>query len=137
MDHVDIKSEKARPGWSKTVHSEPSAVIDLSACRGVRFMKSAISLVREMEAQGHPVGNGHLFRLVNKHRSGFTEDPLSANALRKHMIQQHLTVRDAGLYDEETLHNFRRSAVQNAASIEGFDVPKLMAMGRWKSYAAF
>jgi hypothetical protein len=45
--------------------------------------------------------------------------------------------KESGLYAGETLHSFWRSAVQSAAQIEGFDVPKLMSMGRWKSYAAF
>jgi integrase len=134
MDQLDVKSEEARPGWSKTVQAEPSAVIDLSTARGGRFMKSAISLVQEMEVQGHPVGEGPLFRPVNRQRMGFTNEALSANALRKR-IQEHL--KTAGLYDGETLHSLRRSAVQNAAEIEGFDIPKLMAMGRWKSFAAF
>lgn len=50
-------------------------------------------------------------------------------------IQKHL--KDAGLFEGETLHSFRQSAVQNAAEIEGYDVEKLMVRGRWSSYAAF
>jgi hypothetical protein len=50
-------------------------------------------------------------------------------------VQAHL--KAAGLFNGETLHSFRRSAVQGAAEIEGYDVPKLVAQGRWKSYAAF
>jgi integrase len=130
FDQIDTQAEQARPGWSKTVQSEPSSVIDLSAARGGRFMKSAAALIHEMESQGHPVGTGPLFRPMNKQRSGFNGEALSANALRKR-VQQHL--KDAGLYDGETLHSFRRSAVQSAAEIEGFDVTRLMALGRWKS----
>jgi integrase len=134
VDQIDTENEEARPGWSKTVQAEPSAVIDLSRARGGRFMKSAAALIHEMESQGHVIGMGNLFRPMNRQRTGFADEALSANALRKR-IQQHL--KDAKLYDGETLHSFRRSAVQNAAEIEGFDVPKLMALGRWKSYAAF
>ena len=32
---------------------------------------------------------------------------------------------------------FRRSAVQHAAELEGYDVERLMEQGRWKSRAAF
>jgi hypothetical protein len=46
-------------------------------------------------------------------------------------------MKDAGLYKGETLHSFRRSAVQGAAEFEGYDVQRLMALGQWKSYAAF
>jgi hypothetical protein len=41
------------------------------------------------------------------------------------------------MYAGETLHSFRRSAVQNAVHIEGYNVKRLMELGRWKSYAAF
>jgi hypothetical protein len=71
---------------------------------------------------------------LKKRRDGFEDVALSANALRKR-IQQH--IKDAGLYEGETLHSFRRLAVQDAAGIEGYDVQKFMALGRWKSYAAF
>lgn len=75
-----------------------------------------------------------MFRRMNKARIGFMDSPLSAAALRKR-VQRHL--QDAGLYEGETLHSFRRSAVQSAARIEGYDVKRLMELGRWKSYGAF
>jgi integrase len=87
-----------------------------------------------MEEAGHPIGMGNLFRPLNRRRDGSEEGALLANALRKR-IQMHL--KDAGLFEGETLHSFRRSAVQGAAEMEGFNVPKLMELGRWKSYAAF
>jgi integrase len=134
VDQIDFESQVVSPGWSKTVQNEPSASIDMSGARGGRFIRSAVALIREMEKQGHPIGTGSLFRPINRQTDGFTEECLSASALRKR-IQQHL--KDAGLFEGETLHSFRRSAVQGAAEIEGFDVAKLMALGRWKSYAAF
>lgn len=80
------------------------------------------------------MGRGYLFRPMNRSRTGFNDSPLSAAALRKR-VQHHL--QDAGIYEGETLHSFRRSAVQGAAKIEGYDVKKLMEFGRWKSYSAF
>lgn len=50
-------------------------------------------------------------------------------------MQQHL--EKANLFEGETLHSFRRSAVQHAAEIEGYNVERLMKKGRWKSYSAF
>jgi hypothetical protein len=133
-DQVDFGTQEVSPGWSKTVRQEPSACIELHGEGCGRFMESAARMMKEMERQGHEVGHGYLFRPVNKARIGFMDAPLSSAALRKR-VQHHL--QDAGLYDGETLHSFRRSAVQNAAKIEGYDVKKLMEFGRWKSYAAF
>jgi hypothetical protein len=62
------------------------------------------------------------------------DEPLKAAAMRKR-VQQHL--KKANLYEGETLHSFRRSAVQHAAAIVGYDVERLMKRGRWASYAAF
>jgi hypothetical protein len=97
-------------------------------------LRSAAALVGEMEKGGHASSRGFLFRPLNRQRTGFEESALSAGALRKR-IQQHM--KDAKVFDGETLYSFRRSAVQNAASIEGYDVARLMELGRWKSYAAF
>jgi integrase len=134
VDQVDFENGVAEPGWSKTVRAEPSARIDLTEGGRGRFLRSAASLIGEVERLGHASKHGYLFRPQNRKRSGFEESALSANALRRR-IQQHL--KDAKIYNEKTLHSFRRSAVQNAASIEGFDVQRLMALGRWKSQAAF
>ena len=61
-------------------------------------------LIQEMEEAGHPIGMGNLFRPLNWQRDDFEETgTLSANALRKR-VQQHL--KDAGLYEGETLHSF-------------------------------
>jgi integrase len=134
VSEVDFENGSAEPGWSKTVRKEASACINLTGSGRGRFLVSAAKLISVMEKAGHPIGMGNLFRPLNRRRDGFEDSALSANALRKR-IQMHL--KDAGLYEGETLHSFRRSAVQGAAEMEGFDVPKLMEMGRWKSYAAF
>jgi hypothetical protein len=91
-------------------------------------------MLAEMGLQGIPAESGFLFRPLNKSRTGLKDEPLKENALRKR-IQKHLT--SAGLFEGETLHSFRRSAVQNAAELEGFDVEKLMKRGRWSSHSAF
>jgi integrase len=121
---VDFEEGLAEPGWSKTVRKEPSASINLSGPGRGRFLMSAAKLIGVMEETDQPVGMGSLFRPLNKRRDGFEEEALSSSALRKR-IQQHL--KDAGLFEGETLHSFRRSAVQRAAEIEEFNVPKLMA----------
>jgi integrase len=131
---VNFRDGVSEPGWSKTVRKEPSATIDLTSGKRGRFLKSAAALIREMEDGGHAIGMGFLFRPLNRRKDGFEDVALSANALRKR-IQLHM--KEAGLFEGETLHSFRRSAVQGAAEIEGYDVEKLMALGRWKSYAAF
>jgi hypothetical protein len=133
-DQVDFNAGVAEPGWSKTVRTEPSARIDLADGQRGRFLQSAAALIGEMEREGHVSKRGFLFRPMNRKRSDFEDSTLSANALRKR-IQQHM--KDAKIYNGETLHSFRRSAVQNAAAIEGYDIPRLMALGRWKSEAAF
>jgi integrase len=134
IDQVDFESGVAEPGWSKTVHAEPSSRIELGGEQRGRFLRSAAALIGEMEKEGHASSRGFLFRPLNRQRSGFEESALSAGALRKR-IQQHM--KDAEVFEGETLHNFRRSAVQNAAAIEGYNVARLMELGRWKSYAAF
>lgn len=39
-------------------------------------------------------------------------------------------MKKAELYEGETLHSFRRSAVQHAAEMEGYNAEMLMKMGR-------
>jgi hypothetical protein len=133
-DQIDMEAGIALPGWSKIVQAEPSARIDLTEGRRGRFLQSADNLLAEMERQGHSGGHDYVFRPLTRNRNGFEDSALSSNALRRR-IQQHL--RHADLYEGETLHSCRRSAIQNAASIEGYDVKTLMDLGRWKSYAAF
>lgn len=90
-------------------------------------------LLAEMERQAIPMESGYLFRLLNKSRTKFKDEPLNPGTLKKR-VQQHLA--KAELFEGEALHSFRRSAVQNAAEIEGYNVAKLMQRGRWASYAA-
>jgi integrase len=87
-----------------------------------------------MEQVAYPIGNGYLFRPLSRNRNGFENEPLKSDAMRRR-VQKHL--KAAGLYEGETLHSFRRSAVQHSADIEGYDIKRLMEFGRWKSYAAF
>jgi integrase len=131
---IDFDEGVSEPGWSKMVRKEYSATINLTESGRGRFLASEAKLIKVMEDSGYPIGMGYLFRPLNKRRDGFEDASLSANALRKR-VQQHL--KDAGLYDGETLHSFRRSAVHGAVEMEGLNVPKLMALGRWKSYSAF
>jgi integrase len=131
---VNFKDGVSEPGWSKTVQKERSATIDLTQNGRGRFLASATALICEMEQNGYPVGMGYLFRPLNRRRDGFEDKALSANTLQKR-VQLHM--KEAGLYEGETLHSFRRSAVQGTAEIEGYDVSKLMAFGRWKSYSGF
>lgn len=132
---IDGDERLVLPGWSKTVRAEPSGRIELTGREsGMNFLQGSAELVAEMEAQGQAIGTGYLFRPLNSSRTAFLNEPLKAPALQKH-IQQYL--KKVELFEGETLHSFRRSAVQHAAEIEGFDVQKLMERGRWASYSAF
>jgi integrase len=132
---IDREDQTVLPGWSKTVQQEPSARIDLTGEGGSKTcLGSSAQLLGEMERQEIPLVRGFLFRPQTKNRRGFEDESLKSAAMRKR-IQKHL--KDADLFEGETLHSFRRSAVQNAAEIEGYDVAKLMLRGRWSSYAAF
>lgn len=132
---IDREEEVVLPGWSKTVHSEPSGRFELAkGGREMTFLEGSGELLAEMERQKIGLGRGFLFRKLNRSRNGFEDEPLKSPALKKR-VQQHL--EKAQLFEGETLHSFRRSAVQHAADIEGYDVEKLMKRGRWKSYSAF
>jgi integrase len=102
-DQVDFEDGAVEPGWSKTVQEEPSARIDLTEGQRGRFLQSAAALIGETEKHGYASERGFLFRPLNRQRSGFEDSALSANALRKR-IQQHM--KDAGVFDGETLHSF-------------------------------
>jgi integrase len=131
---IDREEAVALPGWSKTVHAEPSGRIELTrAGGGTTFLEGSAELLAEMEQQKRSLGKGYLFRPLNRSRTGFQDEPLKSSALKKR-VQQHLA--KANLFEGETLHSFRRLAVQHAAEIEGFDVERLMKKGRWASYAA-
>jgi integrase len=123
------------PGWSKTVREEPSGQVELTRSqKNVTFLAGSAELLAEMARQGISTGRGFLFRALNTSKTGFKDEPLKSGTLKKR-IQQHTA--KAELFKGETLHSFRRSAVQNAAEIEGYDVAKLMQRGRWSSYSAF
>jgi integrase len=66
--------------------------------------------------------------------SGFVNEPMSSDTLRKRLQKR---LKDAGLFEGETVHSFRRFAVQHAAVNLNYSVKQLMDLGRWKSYAAF
>jgi hypothetical protein len=88
-----------------------------------------------MADHGVDIGeNGYLFRAQNRSRNGFDDKPITSSALRKR-IQKRL--QEAGLYEGETLHSFRRSVVQHAAIELKYDVKKLMDLGGWKTYSSF
>lgn len=127
---VDFRSGVVEAGWTKTVRVEPSAEIPVSG----NFLETAALLIAACEAEGQAVGNGFLFRPLNAQKNGFKNEPMKSGTMRRR-VQQRL--KDAGLFEGETLHSFRRSAVQHAAEIEDYDVSRLMARGRWVSYAAF
>lgn len=120
---VAFEESLVRPGWSKTVRMEPSAEIPV----GSGFLEAATRLISSCEVIGQPIGNGFLFRPFNEQRTGFKNESMSSGT----MIQQRL--KEAGLFEGETLHSFRRSAVQHAAEIEGYNVERLMQRGRWCS----
>jgi integrase len=99
------------------------------------FLEAASELVRILADHGHDVGEtGYLFRALTRNRSGFMNKPITFSALRKR-IQKRL--QEAGLFEGETLHSFRRSAVQHAAIELKYDVKKLMDLGGWKTYSSF
>lgn len=132
---IDWEDAVALPGWSKTVRAEPSGRIDLtSSAAGMTNLRGSAEMLAEMGRQNISMGSGFFFRPLDKSRKGLRDEPLKSSALRQR-VQKHLT--KAELYEGETLHSFQRSAVQNAAEMEGYDVEKLMKRGRWTSYAAF
>lgn len=135
---VELGEQAAYPGWSKTVRQEPSARIPLAAPESqsrLTFVGAAEALLLGMEEGGHPVGaDGFLFRSMNRSRTGFVNEPMSSDTLRKRLQKR---LKEAGLFEGETVHSFRRSAVQHAAVNLNYNVKQLMELGRWKSYAAF
>ncbi|GAQ93183.1 putative Phage_integrase [Klebsormidium nitens] len=135
---VELEEQVAYPGWSKTVRQEPSARIPLAAPESqsrLTFVAAAEALLLGMVEGGHPVGeDGFLFRAMNRSRTGFVNEPMSSDTLRKRLQKR---LKEAGLFEGETVHSFRRSAVQHAAVNLNYNVKQLMELGRWKSYAAF
>jgi integrase len=126
------------PFWSKTVRREPSARIPLATPETegrLTFLEAAVRLVKELDLVGSPVGeDGFLFRSLNRGRSAFVNAPMTSDTLRKRLQKR---LKEAGLFEGETVHSFRRSAVQHAAVNVNYDVKQLMELGRWKSYSAF
>jgi integrase len=135
---VAFDEQVSYPGWSKTVRREPSARIPLAAPEPkgrLTFLEAAVWLVKELGLVGSPVGeDGFLFRFLNRGRSAFVNAPMTSDTLRKRLQKR---LKEAGLFEGETVHSFRRSAVQQAAVNLNYDVKQLMEIGRWKSYSAF
>lgn len=132
---IDRDKGVSLPRWSKTVRSEPSGRIELEKLgEEITFLQGSAELVSELERQGIEPGRGFLFRPLNRSWTGFLDEPLKSAALKKR-VQQHLA--KANLFEGEILHSFRRSAVQNAAEMEGYNMTNLMQRGRWASYSAF
>jgi integrase len=138
LRQVEFEERVAYPGWSKTVRKEPSARIPLATAAPegrLTFLEAAVRLVKELDEAGHPIGeNGFLFRSLNRGRSAFVDAPMTSDTLRKRLQKR---LKEAGLFEGETVHNFRRLAVQHAAVNLNYDVKQLMELGRWKSYSAF
>jgi integrase len=134
---VAFDEQVSYPGWSKTVRREPSARIPLAAPKAegrLTFLEAAVRLVKELDLVGSPVGeDGFLFRSLNRGRSAFVNAPMTSDTLRKRLQKR---LKEAGLFEGETVHSFRRSAVQHAAVDLNYDVKQLMELGKWKSYSA-
>ncbi|GAQ88041.1 putative Phage_integrase [Klebsormidium nitens] len=132
---VDVADSIVRPGWSKTIREEPSAEIRVrSGAEPNTFIWAAGLLTHEMSECSVAPGRGYLFRPLTRRKDGFLDESLSAGAMNRR-VQRHM--QRAGMHNGETLHSFRRSAVQHAAELEGYDVERLMSLGRWKSKSAF
>jgi integrase len=135
---TELEERAAYPGPSKTVRQEPSARIPLAdpgASSRLTFVEAAAQLVKGFAMIGKSiVEEGFLFRSQNRQRTGFLPGPISSDSLRKR-VQKRL--KEAGLFEGETLHSFRRSAVRHAAVKLNYNVKQLMELGRWKSYSAF
>jgi integrase len=116
LHQVELQEQVAYPGWSKTVRKEPSARIPLAAPNAegrLTFLDASVRLLAELEAAGQPIGeSGFLFRSLNRGRSAFVDAPITSDTLRKRLQKR---LKEAGLFEGETVHSFRRSAVQHAA----------------------
>lgn len=138
QDQIDAAEGTVYPGWTKTIRHEPSARIELAVPGGqerLTFLESASQQVKILAENGIDIGEtGYLFRAQNRSRNGFDDKPITSSALRKR-VQKRL--QEAGLFEGETLHSFRRSAVQHAAIELKYDVKKLMDLGGWKTYSSF
>jgi hypothetical protein len=125
QDQIDTAGGTVYSGWTKMVRQEPSARIELGVPgeKGrMTFLEAASELVRLRSNSGVDIGEtGCLFRALNCSRNGFEEKPITSSALRKR-IQKRL--QEAELYEGETLHSFRRSAMQHAAIELKYDVKK-------------
>lgn len=128
---VEFEEQVAYPGWSKTVRKEPSARIPLAAPEPegrLTFLEAALQLVKALEETGNGIGeDGFLFRSLNRSRTAFVNAPMTSDTLRKRLQKR---LKDAGLFEGETVHSFRRSAVQHAAVNLNYDVKQLMELGR-------
>jgi integrase len=135
---VELGERAAYPDPRKTVRQEPSARIPLAepgAGSRLTFVEAAVQLVKGFDSIGESIAEeGFLFQSQNRQRTGFLPGPISSDSLQKR-VQKRL--KEAGLFEGETVHSFRRSAVQHAAVNLNYNVKQLMELGRWKSYSAF
>ncbi|GAQ83653.1 hypothetical protein KFL_001560200 [Klebsormidium nitens] len=124
---VKLGEQAAYSGWSKTVRQESSARIRLAAPipeGRLAFVESAVQLLHGMEEGSFPVGeDGFLFRAINRSRTGFVNEPMSSDTLRKRLQ------KDAGLFEGVIVHSFKRSAVKHAAVNLNYNVTELMDLG--------
>lgn len=76
---VDREDGITLPGWSKTVHSEPSGRVELAKeSPGTTFLEGSAELLAEMGLQGIDFGKGYLFRPLTTNRKGFKDEPLKS-----------------------------------------------------------
>lgn len=110
---VEREEGVALPGRSKTVRHEPSARIPLQRDAGAErmtFLEASAQLVVCLTSLGVNLQEGDaLFRSMNRSRNGYSPGPMQAGVLLKR-FQKHL--KNAGLFEGETLHSFRRSSIQ-------------------------
>jgi hypothetical protein len=110
---VEFGEQVAYPGWSKTVRKEPSARIPLAAPEPegrLTFLEAAVQLIKEPDVTGNGIGeNGFLFRSLNCGQTAFVDAPMTSDTLKKRPQKR---LKDADLFEGETVHSFRRSAVR-------------------------
>lgn len=130
LRQVEFEEQVAYPGWSKTVRREPSARIPLAVPEPegrLTFLEAAVQLVKVLDETGNGIGeNGFLFRSLNRSRSAFIDAPMTSDTLRKRLQKR---LKEAGLFEGETVHSFRRSAVQHAAVNLNYNVQQLNGVG--------
>jgi hypothetical protein len=75
QDQIDTVEGTVYPGWTKTVHQEPSARIELAVPgekARLTFLEATSELARVLANHGIDLGeSGHLFQAQNRSRTGF------------------------------------------------------------------